>query len=80
MVTHKLHNSGHNCVATQVVVLPSGWHGKDKLLAALRQALTLSESRKAYYPGTEERLQRLRDAERMRPSWTGSTWTPSCAN
>ena len=63
VVTQKLHSSGHTCVANQVVILPSGWNGKAKFLAALERALTGSESREAYYPGTQERLQRLREAD-----------------
>jgi aldehyde dehydrogenase (NAD(P)+) len=63
VVTQKLHNSGHNCVANQVVVLPSDWEGSEKFLAALRQQLAAAASRKAYYPGTEERLQALREAD-----------------
>jgi aldehyde dehydrogenase (NAD(P)+) len=62
VATQKLHNSGHNCVACQVVVLPSGWDGRERFTAALREALTRSEARGAYYPGTPERLQGLREA------------------
>ena len=63
VATQKLHNAGHNCVATQVVVLPAGWDGKPKFLAALERALASSEPRKAYYPGTSERLRSLREAD-----------------
>ena len=63
VVTQKLHNCGYTCVASQVVVLPSDWDGKDKFLVALQRALTRSESRKPYYPGTEQRLQELREAD-----------------
>jgi aldehyde dehydrogenase (NAD(P)+) len=62
LATQKLHNSGHNCIANQVVVLPSEWDGANTLLAALREQLTRAETRDAYYPGTEDRLQALRDA------------------
>jgi aldehyde dehydrogenase (NAD(P)+) len=63
VVTQKLHNSGHNCVASQIVILPSWWDGKDKFLAALKRALSRSEERKAYYPGTEERLRAFQEAD-----------------
>jgi aldehyde dehydrogenase (NAD(P)+) len=63
MVTQKLHHSGHLCISTQVVILPSDWDGKVRFLDALERALSRSESRKAYYPGTEQRLQTLREAD-----------------
>ena len=63
IVTQKLHNSGHNCVALQVLVLPSDWDGKERLTAALRAALSRAEARSAYYPGTRERLDALCEAD-----------------
>ena len=62
VATQKLHNSGHNCVASQVLILPSDWGGKDRFLAAVRTALSQSEARTAYYPGTNDRLASLRAA------------------
>jgi aldehyde dehydrogenase (NAD(P)+) len=63
VVTQKLHNSGHNCVASQVLILPAEWDGRGKMLAEVRRQLDASEPRLAYYPGTEERLNELRQAE-----------------
>jgi aldehyde dehydrogenase (NAD(P)+) len=63
VVTQKLHNSGHNCVASQVLILPAGWDGSDKMLNQVRRALDNSEPRPAYYPGTEQRLSALQQAE-----------------
>jgi aldehyde dehydrogenase (NAD(P)+) len=63
VVTQKLHNSGHNCVASQVLVLPSEWGGSAKLLAEVRRQLDTAEARPAYYPGTEDRLDALQKAE-----------------
>ena len=62
IVTQKLHNSGHNCVASQVLILPSEWEGSATLLDEVRRELTESESRDAYYPGTDERLMALQRA------------------
>jgi len=56
LVTQKLHNSGHNCVASQVLVLPAGWDGNQKLLSAIQQVLARVDARPAYYPGSEERI------------------------
>ena len=63
VVTQKLHNSGHNCVASQVLVLPADWDGSSKMLREIRRRLDVSEPRVAYYPGTEERLSALQQAE-----------------
>jgi aldehyde dehydrogenase (NAD(P)+) len=63
VVTQKLHNSGHNCVASQVLILPADWDGRSRLLREIRQRLDTSEPRVAYYPGTEERLSALQQAE-----------------
>jgi aldehyde dehydrogenase (NAD(P)+) len=62
IATQKLHNSGHNCVAEQVLILPADWDGAPRLLAAVREQLDQAESRVAYYPGTDDRLAALEDA------------------
>jgi aldehyde dehydrogenase (NAD(P)+) len=63
VVTQKLHNSGHNCIASQVLVLPADWDGSAALLREVRGRLDSSEPRPAYYPGTEQRLSALQQAE-----------------
>jgi aldehyde dehydrogenase (NAD(P)+) len=63
VVTQKLHNSGHNCVASQVLILPADWGGSGKMLQQIRRGLDVSEPRPAYYPGTEQRLSALQQAE-----------------
>ncbi len=56
IATQKLHNSGFNCIACQVLILPSDWHGSDKLLANLKSTLSKGYGRPAYYPGVEVRM------------------------
>jgi len=63
VVTQKLHNSGHNCVASQVLVLPADWDGSPQLLREVRRRLDTAEPRSAYYPGTGQRLSALQQAE-----------------
>jgi len=63
VVTQKLHNAGHNCVASQVLVLPADWDGSPRMLSEIRRGLDVSEPRAAYYPGTEQRLNALQQAE-----------------
>ena len=62
VITQKLHNSGHNCVASQVLILPAGWDGSEKLLEQVRRQLGQAEDRTAYYPGTGQRLAALQHA------------------
>jgi aldehyde dehydrogenase (NAD(P)+) len=55
VATQKLHNSGFNCIASQVVVLPGEWEGATHMVDALREKLHTAPPRPAYYPGAEER-------------------------
>jgi aldehyde dehydrogenase (NAD(P)+) len=55
VATQKLHNSGFNCVAAQVLVLPRAWPQADRFLAHLREAMRRAPARPAFYPGAAER-------------------------
>jgi acyl-CoA reductase-like NAD-dependent aldehyde dehydrogenase len=65
IATQRLHNSGHNCIAAQVVVLSSDWAQKDAFLAELRTALAGAPERPAWYPGC---VTRVEDARNLHPS------------
>lgn len=56
IATQKLHNSGFNCVACQVLILPEGWAGNAPLLAELARVMVRAGRRPAYYPGAAARL------------------------
>jgi acyl-CoA reductase-like NAD-dependent aldehyde dehydrogenase len=56
VATQKLHNSGFNCVACQVLVMPRDWDQKAAFVGALERTLAGSEVRALYYPGAKERL------------------------
>ncbi len=56
IATQRLHNSGYNCVASQVVVLSSEWQQRDEFVAALRAALDRAPARAPYYPGSDKRV------------------------
>ena len=60
IATQRLHNSGSNCVAAQLVILSSDWPLKEAFLAELRAAMATAPARKAWYPGTEQRVQLAR--------------------
>lgn len=60
IATQKMHNSGFNCVACQVLLMPNGWNKADQLMTNLKRALSGS-TRQAYYPRVLERLAAFRD-------------------
>jgi aldehyde dehydrogenase (NAD(P)+) len=73
LATQKLHNSGHTCVASQVLILPAGWDSTDKLLDALRKALGTSPKRQPFYPGTAQRQAAFRAAHPEAEALPGDT-------
>ncbi|MDF1803061.1 aldehyde dehydrogenase family protein [Thalassovita sp.] len=56
LATQKLHNSGFNCVACQMLVLPKSWGQKDALIDAIRGVMRDMDARQAYYPGAADRM------------------------
>ncbi|MFE1951784.1 aldehyde dehydrogenase family protein [Streptomyces sp. NPDC059524] len=56
IVTSKLNNSGHNCVATQVLVVPRDWDGTERLLEEIRRVLRELPERADHYPGAADRI------------------------
>ncbi len=59
IVTAKLNNNGFNCIAAQVVVLPDGWGQTDTLIKFVKHYMSKANERKAYYPESIERLEKL---------------------
>ena len=59
IVTAKLNNNGFNCIAAQVVVLPDGWGQTDTLIKYVKHYMNKAKDRKAYYPESIERLEKL---------------------
>jgi acyl-CoA reductase-like NAD-dependent aldehyde dehydrogenase len=62
IVTSKMNNSGHNCIASQILVLPRSWDGTERLLAEIRAVLRALPARSDYYPSAERRLAAVRAA------------------
>jgi len=56
IATQKIHNSGFNCIACQVLILPGNWDKKQTLLKTIEEAVNKLDPRHLYYPGAEERL------------------------
>jgi acyl-CoA reductase-like NAD-dependent aldehyde dehydrogenase len=55
VVTQKMNNSGFNCVAAQVLILPESWDLTDAFIEEIRSQLRDLPDRDAYYPGAQDR-------------------------
>jgi aldehyde dehydrogenase (NAD(P)+) len=64
VATQRLHNSGFNCIATQVVVLPQSWPRAERFLDHLRQAIRDAPGRPAWYPGAADRQRAAAETHR----------------
>lgn len=62
IVTSKMNNSGHNCIASQILVVPRHWDGTERLLDEIRRVLRELPPRADYYPGAADRLASIRVA------------------
>lgn len=56
IATQKLHNSGFNCIACQMLILPADWPQKSALMAQLSRVMGSAPPRPAYYPGAAARM------------------------
>lgn len=56
VATMRLQNSGHNCIAGQVVILGAQWPQREAFLDALRTALDAAPARSVWYPRSDEKL------------------------
>ncbi|WP_460798498.1 aldehyde dehydrogenase family protein [Microbacterium sp. GXF0217] len=56
IATMRLQNSGHNCIAGQVVILSRDWAQREQFLIALRHAYAKAPERPVWYPGADARM------------------------
>lgn len=56
VATQKLHNSGFNCIACQMLILPKSWDKTDAFMDELKHVIATAPARPLYYPGAKERL------------------------
>lgn len=62
IATMRLQNSGHNCIAGQVVIVSSDWAQADAFRAQLRRAYANAPERPTWYPGSTGRMQAATEA------------------
>lgn len=60
IATQKLHNSGFNCVASQMLIMPKGWDKSAELINELTTVISSAPSRPLYYPGASERMKKFK--------------------
>lgn len=58
VVTMRLHNGGHNCIAGQVVITSADWPQRAQFQAELRDAFARAPQRPIWYPHSAEKLAR----------------------
>lgn len=76
VATQKLHNSGFNCIACQVLILPKSWALKSIFMKKVQSAIAASAPRPLYYPGAAARLGEFA----QKTMKAASTSLPSSAN
>ncbi len=57
VATQKLHNSGFNCVACQVLIVAKDWSQKADFVTTLESTMAATQTRSLYYPGAKQRLE-----------------------
>jgi len=70
VVTMRLHNGGHNCIAGQVVLLSSDWPQRAAFLRELRAAYDRAPQRPVWYPNSDAKLDAAR-AHYPDAAWCG---------
>ncbi|MBO0782356.1 MAG: aldehyde dehydrogenase family protein, partial [Ktedonobacteraceae bacterium] len=75
-----VNNAGFNCNATRIIITHNQWEQREELLEMVRGVLARVPTRKAYYPGAQQRFQRFLDvhpnAERFGTAGDGELpWT-----
>lgn len=77
IATQKLHNSGFNCVACQMLVMPEQWDQRDGFLTQVKKVIAAAPERGLYYPGARKRiddfLAQYPDAEKLSGSEEGTS-------
>ena len=56
VVTQRLHNGGHNCIAGQALILSQDWAQKDDFIKVIGEVLASLAPRDPWYPGTEKKI------------------------
>jgi acyl-CoA reductase-like NAD-dependent aldehyde dehydrogenase len=56
VVTQRLHNAGHNCIAGQTLIISKDWKQRDAFLAEVRAVMDALPGRSTWYPGSDQKM------------------------
>lgn len=76
IVTAKLNNSGFNCIAAQVIVLPKDWRHTEQLKEFIKYYMKKVGDTTSYYPGANENLKYLKSKKNYEQLNNDSCSTP----
>ena len=76
IASQKLHNSGFNCIACQMLVVSGGWDKTDAFLRKVDETIAAAPPRGLYYPGATQRMADF--AKRGRPTMVARKGTSDC--
>ncbi|MDO5498575.1 MAG: aldehyde dehydrogenase family protein [Propionibacteriaceae bacterium] len=62
VVSQRLHNSGHNCIATQILILSSDWNQRGEFLTEIRKVLRALPRRDPWYAGSDRLMAALSES------------------
>jgi acyl-CoA reductase-like NAD-dependent aldehyde dehydrogenase len=60
VVTQRLHNAGHNCIAGQTLIISKDWKQCDAFLAEVRAVMDAVPGRSPWYPGSDRKMSAAR--------------------
>jgi acyl-CoA reductase-like NAD-dependent aldehyde dehydrogenase len=60
VVTQRLHNAGHNCIAGQTLIISKDWKQRDAFLAEVRAVMDALPVRAPWYPGSDRKMDAAR--------------------
>ncbi len=72
LLTSKMANAGHNCIASQVLVMSESWPQAEAFLATVRAVASEVGPREAYYPQSQQRLFELAARGETQPIGAGA--------
>ncbi len=76
IASQKLHNSGFNCIACQMLVVSGGWDQTSALLQKVDETIKAAPPRGLYYPGATQRMADF--AKRGQPTMVKRAGAPDC--
>jgi hypothetical protein len=71
LATQVVNNGSFNCNAAKILVVSESWPQRQELLTSLQEILQEMPTRRAYYPGAQERFGEADGGQDGDAAWTG---------